>query len=76
MVEGKPAPECFRKVAQKLGFAASDCLVIEDAPAGGLLGPKLRIGPKHGILSRLPTSNLTITRPSPITDFMHVSCKR
>jgi sugar-phosphatase len=31
---GKPAPDCFRLGANRLGFDASDCLVFEDAPAG------------------------------------------
>ena len=31
---GKPDPEPYLKAAAKLGFAASDCIVIEDAPAG------------------------------------------
>jgi sugar-phosphatase len=31
---GKPDPEPYLKAATKLGFAASDCIVIEDAPAG------------------------------------------
>jgi sugar-phosphatase len=31
---GKPDPEPYLKSAAKLGFAASDCIVVEDAPAG------------------------------------------
>ncbi|MGC1293247.1 MAG: HAD family hydrolase [Candidatus Acidiferrales bacterium] len=31
---GKPAPEPYLKAAELLGFAPSDCVVIEDAPAG------------------------------------------
>ncbi|MEH3105244.1 MAG: HAD-IA family hydrolase [Sphingomonas phyllosphaerae] len=31
---GKPAPDCFLLAAERLGVAASDCLVWEDAPAG------------------------------------------
>lgn len=31
---GKPAPECFVRVAAEVGVQAADCLVIEDAPAG------------------------------------------
>lgn len=31
---GKPDPEPYLKAAAKLGFAASDCIVIEDASAG------------------------------------------
>ncbi|TIP27440.1 MAG: HAD family hydrolase [Mesorhizobium sp.] len=31
---GKPAPDCFRLAAERLGVDARDCLVFEDAPAG------------------------------------------
>jgi mannitol-1-/sugar-/sorbitol-6-phosphatase len=31
---GKPDPEPYLKAAEKLGFAASDCIVVEDVPAG------------------------------------------
>jgi len=31
---GKPDPEPYLKAAAKLGFAVSDCIVVEDAPAG------------------------------------------
>ncbi len=31
---GKPDPEPYLKAAANLGFAASDCIVVEDAPAG------------------------------------------
>ena len=31
---GKPAPDCFRLAAKRLGVDATDCLVFEDAPAG------------------------------------------
>jgi len=34
VTNGKPHPEPYLKGAQGLGFPASDCLVIEDAPAG------------------------------------------
>ncbi|MEI7835469.1 MAG: HAD family phosphatase [Planctomycetota bacterium] len=34
VTRGKPDPEVFLKAAGKLGLAASDCAVIEDAPAG------------------------------------------
>ncbi len=35
---GKPDPEPYMKAAAKLGFAASDCVVVEDAPSGVLAG--------------------------------------
>jgi len=31
---GKPEPECFLLAAERLGVAASRCVVVEDAPAG------------------------------------------
>ncbi|MFY9905308.1 MAG: HAD family hydrolase [Terriglobales bacterium] len=31
---GKPDPEPYLKAAAKLGFEPSDCIVVEDAPAG------------------------------------------
>lgn len=31
---GKPEPDCYLLAASRLGVAASDCLVFEDAPAG------------------------------------------
>jgi sugar-phosphatase len=31
---GKPDPEPYLKAAAKLGFAAADCVVVEDVPAG------------------------------------------
>ena len=34
VTNGKPDPEPYLKGAAQLGFAAAECLVIEDAPAG------------------------------------------
>lgn len=34
ITHGKPDPEPYLKAAQRLGFAPSDCVVVEDAPAG------------------------------------------
>ena len=34
VANGKPAPDCFLLAAERLGVAAADCLVFEDAPAG------------------------------------------
>ncbi|MGA7486447.1 MAG: HAD family phosphatase [Xanthobacteraceae bacterium] len=31
---GKPAPDLFRHAASRMGVQASDCIVIEDSPAG------------------------------------------
>ena len=50
---GKPDPEPYLKAAEKLGFAASDCVVIEDAPAG------IRAGKAAGarVVAFLTTAN-------------------
>jgi len=34
VVNGKPHPEPYLKAASVLGFAAADCVVVEDVPAG------------------------------------------
>lgn len=34
VTHGKPHPEPYLKAASMLGFAATDCVVVEDAPAG------------------------------------------
>jgi sugar-phosphatase len=34
VVNGKPHPEPYMKAATLLGFSASDCVVVEDVPAG------------------------------------------
>ena len=38
VTNGKPHPEPYQKAAGILGFSPSDCIVIEDAPAGVLAG--------------------------------------
>jgi HAD superfamily hydrolase (TIGR01509 family) len=35
---GKPAPDLFLHAASTMGFAAADCTVVEDAPAGVAAG--------------------------------------
>ena len=34
VTRGKPAPDCVLLAAERLGVAAADCLMFEDAPAG------------------------------------------
>jgi sugar-phosphatase len=34
VVKGKPDPEPYRKAAELLGFEVTDCVVLEDVPAG------------------------------------------
>jgi sugar-phosphatase len=38
VTNGKPDPEPYLKAAERLGFAASDCIVVEDVPAGVAAG--------------------------------------
>lgn len=38
VVRGKPDPEPYRRGAQLLGYAAGDCIVVEDAPSGVAAG--------------------------------------
>lgn len=34
VTNGKPAPDCFKAAAKKLGLEPTECLAIEDAPMG------------------------------------------
>jgi HAD superfamily hydrolase (TIGR01509 family) len=34
VARGKPAPDLFLYAAERMGYAPSDCLVVEDSPAG------------------------------------------
>jgi mannitol-1-/sugar-/sorbitol-6-phosphatase len=36
--EGKPSPEGYLLAAERLGFEGSECVVVEDAPAGVVAG--------------------------------------
>jgi len=54
---GKPDPEPYLKAAEKLGFAASDCVVIEDAPAGVRAG-KATGARVIGFLTTMPRPEL------------------
>ncbi|SEL92592.1 HAD family hydrolase [Xaviernesmea oryzae] len=40
VTQGKPAPDCYRLGAERLGVAPADCLVFEDVPAGVLAGER------------------------------------
>jgi len=44
VTRGKPAPDCFRLAAARLGVDARDCLVFEDAPAGIAAGESAGAG--------------------------------
>jgi mannitol-1-/sugar-/sorbitol-6-phosphatase len=42
VVNGKPHPEPYLKAASALGYAATECVVVEDAPAGIRAGKAAR----------------------------------
>ena len=54
---GKPDPEPYLKAAAKLGFAAADCIVVEDAPAGIRAG-KAAGGRVIALLTTMPRPEL------------------
>jgi mannitol-1-/sugar-/sorbitol-6-phosphatase len=54
---GKPDPEPYLKAAAKLGFPASDCVVVEDAPAGIRAG-KTAGARVIGFLTTMPRRDL------------------
>lgn len=54
--QGKPAPDCFLLAAERLGVAAPDCLVFEDAPAGI----------RAGVAAGASVVVVTATHPAPI----------
>ncbi len=59
---GKPDPEPYLKAAANLGLSASDCIVVEDAPAG------IRAGKAAGarviaVLTTMPRHDLEDARP-------------
>lgn len=59
---GKPDPEPYLKAAEKLGFAASDCIVVEDVPAG-LTAGKAAGARVIAFLTTLPRPDLEAARP-------------
>jgi beta-phosphoglucomutase len=64
----KPHPEIFLKAAEKLGVAARDCLVVEDAEAG--VEAALAAGMKCigiGSPETLHRANIVFPRTSDIT---------
>lgn len=59
---GKPAPDCFLVAAERLGVAAGDCLVFEDAAAGITAGEAagadvlvITATHSHGVKTQHPT---------------------
>lgn len=63
ITKGKPDPACYLLAAKKLGYAASDCLVLEDAVAGIRAGEAsgaavlvITATHQHPIDTRHPTS--------------------
>jgi sugar-phosphatase len=62
VTNGKPDPEPYLKAAEKLGFAASDCIVVEDVPAGVTAG-KAAGARVIALLTTLPRPDLEAARP-------------
>lgn len=54
---GKPAPDCFLLAAEKLGVAAADCLVVEDA-AKGVQAARAAGCAALGVLTTTPADEL------------------
>lgn len=63
-VRSKPAPDIYRRAAEKLGVAPADCLAVDDSQAGveaGLaagmcvlgIGPARRLGAAHAVYKSL-----------------------
>jgi sugar-phosphatase len=75
VVHGKPAPDCFLLAAERLGFAAKNCLVFEDAPAGiaaaeaaGAAVVVITATHTHPVVTRhpaLPAFDALVVRPGP-----------
>jgi beta-phosphoglucomutase len=53
----KPAPDLFLRAAEKLGLAARQCLVVEDAP-NGIVAAKAAGARALGIMSSFPDEKL------------------
>jgi mannitol-1-/sugar-/sorbitol-6-phosphatase len=60
---GKPDPEPYLKAAAKLNFAASDCVVVEDAPAGVRAG-KAAGSRVIGFLTTMARNQLEVAGPN------------
>lgn len=58
VANGKPHPEPYLRTAERLGYRAEDCLVIEDSPAGILAG-KSAGASVIGVATTYPVSELT-----------------
>ena len=70
---GKPAPDCFLKAAQKLGFDARDCLVWEDAPAGIAAGKAA--GAEVMVVTETHANPADIPGQS-IVNYLSLACKQ
>jgi sugar-phosphatase len=63
---GKPAPDCFRLAAARLGTTAERCLVIEDSPAG--IAAAERAGARVLVITATHSVHLQARHPA-ILDF-------
>lgn len=69
VTQAKPHPEPFLKAAARLGFPASECIVLEDAPAGVRAG-KAAGARVIGLFTTFSEVELRMTEP----DFVVKNC--
>lgn len=69
VTRGKPAPDCVLRAAERLGVAAADCLMFEDAPAG--IQAVEAAGASALVITATHPAPMTSTHPG-IPDFWHL----
>ena len=69
VTRGKPAPDCVHRAAERLGVAAVDCLMFEDAPAG--IQAVEAAGAAVVVITATHHAPMTTGNPS-IPDFRHL----
>jgi sugar-phosphatase len=67
IVHGKPAPDPYQKGANLLGFSPSDCIVVEDVPAGVASG-KAAGARVAALCTTMPESDLRAAQPDWLLD--------
>jgi mannitol-1-/sugar-/sorbitol-6-phosphatase len=71
VTRGKPDPEPYLKGAERLGFAAHECLVFEDTPAG--ISAAKRAGMRAIGLTTTYAENVLIAADATVTSFADVA---
>lgn len=67
IVNGKPAPDPYLKAAEILGFSPTDCIVVEDVPAGVASG-KAAGSRVAALCTTMPESELRAAQPDWLLD--------